>query len=136
MPDTRLRKTKSLISKATELTFAVPQVVSHRMMRIATTGPTLSERDRKEFELMGAEKTAAFTESWNAMSMQTLLACQDLATSFLQSMYSAPLARRPTACSIGTQFQAAAMDVLDKGMTPIHRKAVANAKRLSRTKLR
>jgi hypothetical protein len=34
------------------------------------------------------------------------------------------------------QWHKAALGVLGKGLTPVHRKAVANAKRLARTKLR
>jgi hypothetical protein len=40
---------KSLIAKAAELAFAVPQVVAHRVTRMALAGPSLSDRDRKEF---------------------------------------------------------------------------------------
>lgn len=50
------RKSKSVASKAVELAVAVPQVVAHRVARMAISGPTLSDRDRKEFELMVAEK--------------------------------------------------------------------------------
>jgi hypothetical protein len=37
---------------------------------------------------------------------------------------------------VAVQVQGAALGILDKGMAPVHRKAVANAKRLARTKLR
>jgi hypothetical protein len=47
----------------------------------------------------------------------------------------APASRRKPA-SVAWQVQSAAMGVLDKGLAPVHRKAVANAKRLARTKLR
>ena len=79
MPSRRMRRTSSLAAKTAELAFAIPQVVAHRMTRMAMAGPSLSDRDRKEFQLMSAEKTAAFTESWNAMNMQAIRANQALA---------------------------------------------------------
>ena len=85
---------------------------------------------------MGAEKTAAFGESWNAMTLQALRAHQALAASFFRSFWSPSLKGRPSASAVAAQWQSAALDVLGKGMAPVHRKAVANAKRLARTKLR
>ena len=53
MPSHHKRKTMSLIIKAAELAFAVPQVVAHRVTRMAIAGPSLSERDQKEFRRHG-----------------------------------------------------------------------------------
>ena len=135
MASRRKRKTQSLVAKAADLAFAVPQVVAHRVTRMAIASPSLSKRDRKEFHRMGAEKMAAFSESWSAMAMQAFRANQALAASFLRSFWS-PLWRKPSASAIAAQLQNAALGVLDKGLTPVHRKARANAKRLARTKLR
>ena len=132
----RHRKTRSLVTQATEMAFAVPQVVAHRVTRMVMAGAAPSERDRKEFHLMGAEKSAAFGESWNAMAAQAVVAQQALAASFFRSMWSTSLADKPTAGAVAVQLQNAALGVLDKGMAPVHRKAVANAKRLARTRLR
>jgi hypothetical protein len=136
MPSRRKHKTKPLVAKAAELAFAAPQVVAHRVTRMAIAGPCLSERDRKEFQRMGTEKTAAFSESWNAMTMQALRANQALAASFLRSFWSPSLRGRPSASAVAAQLHSATLGVLGKGMAPVHRKAVANAKRLARTKLR
>jgi hypothetical protein len=136
MPSCRKRKTKSLVAKAAELAFVVPQVVAHRVTRMAIAGPSVSERDRKEFKRMGAEKTAAFSESWTAMTMQALRANQALAASFLRSFWSPSLKVRPSARAVAAQLHGAALGVLGKGIAPVHRKAAANAKRLARTKLR
>jgi hypothetical protein len=136
MASRRKRKPQSLVAKATELAFAVPQVVAHRVTRMAIASPSLSKRDRKEFHRMGAEKMAAFSESWSAMAMQAFRANQALSASFLRSFWS-PLRRsKPSASAIAAQLQNAALGVLGKGLTPVHRKARANAKRLARTKLR
>jgi hypothetical protein len=77
-----------LAIKAAELAFAVPQVVAHRVTRMALASPKLSPRDRKEFERMVAEKNTAFGESWRAMATQAAVANQALAASFFQSLLS------------------------------------------------
>jgi len=136
VPSRSTRKKKSLTTKAAELAVAVPQVVAHRVTRMVIAGPTLSERDRKEFNLMVAEKKTAFAEAWQAMAMQTLRANQTLVASFLRSIWSVSPRRRPTVGRVAVQLHSAALGIFGKGLAPVHRKAVANAKRLARTKLR
>jgi hypothetical protein len=136
MPYRSKRKATSVAAKAAELAVAVPQVVAHRITRMALSGPTLSERDRKEFELMVAEKKSAFAEAWQAMAAQSFRANQALATSMFRSIWSPSLGRKPGGAKVAAQIQSAAIGVFAKGLAPVHRKAVANAKRLARTKLR
>ena len=126
-----------LLARSAELAVAVPQVVAHRVTRMALAGSPPSARDRKEFERMQAEKMAAFTESWTAMSLQTLRANQALARSWLSALW-APLlgGRAASATAMAEQMQRAALGVLGQGLAPVHRKAVANAKRLGRTPLK
>ena len=81
------RKNKSLTKKSAELAVAVPQVVAHRLTRMAIAGSVLSERDRKEFDLMVAEKQAAFTQAWQAMAKQAFAANQALALSAFRSAW-------------------------------------------------
>jgi hypothetical protein len=114
----------------------VPQVVTHRVTRVAIAGPVPSARDRKEFKRMVAEKTSAFGEAWSAMAMQAMRANQALPASWLHAFWAPALRRVPSATAVAAELQPAALGVLGKGMAPVHRKAVANAKRLSRTKLR
>lgn len=132
----RSRASRSLAVKATELAFAVPQVVAHRVTRMALSGPTLSARDKKEFDLMVAEKNTAFAASWNAMAMQAVRVNQTLAASFFGSLLSAATGGRPSLAISVAQLQKATLGILDQGLAPVHRKAVANARRLSRTRLR
>ena len=131
----RKRANRSLAAKTAELAVAVPQVVAHRMTRMALAGAKPSARDRKEFARMVAEKNAAFGESWKAMAAQAAIANQALAVSTLRAFLAVAQGRRPTAAS-AAQLQKAALGVLGKGLAPVHRKAVANAKRLARTKIR
>jgi hypothetical protein len=97
---------------------AVPQVIAHRMARM----------DRREFHRMATEKIAAFSEAWTAMAFEAVRANQQLTLSFLQSLWF-PWARRKSAAQ---QLSDATLGVLGKGMAPIRRRAVANAKRLRR----
>jgi hypothetical protein len=136
MPSRRNPVSPSLVRKAAELAVAVPQVVAHRVTRMALAGPTLSARDRKEFKGMVAEKNAAFAASWTAMAWQAALAQQSLATSWMASFLAAGRGRKPSAAASARLWQDAAAGVLAKGIGPVHRKAVANARRLARTKLR
>ena len=85
---------------------------------------------------MVAEKNAAFAESWKAMAAQAALANQALAASFFHSFLLAARGKKPSATATAGQLHKAALGVLGKGLAPVHRKAVANAKRLSRTKIR
>lgn len=85
---------------------------------------------------MVAEKNAAFGESWKAMSAQAALANQALTASFFKSFLSVARGKKPSATASAAQLHKAALGVLGKGFAPVHRKAVANAKRLGRTKLR
>lgn len=77
---------------------------------------------------MGTEKMLAATEAWNAMAVQTVLENQKLALSFMQSLWF-PWAMHQSAAS---QVHNAALEVLGRGMAPVRRRAVANAKRLGR----
>ena len=51
----RSRKSASVATQAAELALAAPQVVAHRVARMALAGATPSERDRKEFERLKAK---------------------------------------------------------------------------------
>ena len=136
MPLPRKRRTRSLAVQTAELAVAVPQVVAHRMTRMALAGPKLSARDRKEFALMLAEKNAAFGQAWQAMAAQALLANQALGASYVRALLAAAQGRKLPPATAAAQWHRAALGVLGKGLEPVHRKAVANARRLARTKLR
>ena len=53
-----------LAAQAVELSLAAPQVVAQRVARISRAGATPSAADRREFTRMGAEKVAAFWQSY------------------------------------------------------------------------
>lgn len=133
MPTRRKRTTGRLAGKSLDLAIAVPIVMAHRLTRMAMAGRVPSPRDRKEFDGMVKEKGVAFRDSWNAMATQAFRAQHAFSVSLLSSFWAL---RRPTAKSIAAQLHRDTVGILGKGVAPVHRKAVANARRLSRTKLR
>jgi hypothetical protein len=126
----RSNHSSRVASKSIELAFAAPQVVAHRLVRMARAGPLPSLRDQQELMLMGTEKVAAFYESWTAM---WLTAVQSNAALFFTPVLSWSAAR----AALGSRMSPArahrtALKILGSGMAPVHRRAVANAKRLGR----
>jgi hypothetical protein len=113
-------KTHHLTRQAAELAIAVPQVMAHRLTRMALAGPVLSALDRREFNGMAQEKVHAFWQSWLAMGWAMVQASQQAWLAALQG------AQVPM---IDTQA------ILAKGIAPLHRKATANARRLARPSL-
>lgn len=137
MATRRSRQSRSLAIKSMELALSVPQVIAHRTARMAIAGPNLSGRDLKEFELMVSEKYAAFAQAWNNMAVHAFRANQALALStfnFFCSVFLVPLTSKwPSVATASAQSQNAVIGLLNKGLAPIHRKAVLNARRLAKT---
>ena len=135
-----VHKQLRLTRDAAQLADAVPQVVMHRVGRMMTAGVNPSRKDQDEFYRMGAEKVAAFGESWTAMSMQALAAQQQFAGWWLQTWWKVALGgwmNPPTLQHLSTSAQqrvlASILDVTHRGITPVRRRAVANARRLNRS---
>ena len=125
MTTRRSRSEHALAAQATELALAVPQVVAHRLWRMAKAGPKPSQRDRREFNRMGSEKVAAFYESWWSMGWHL---CQ------LQQQAWLAMFGIGVSPWIGHGAQRAATAILGTGLAPVRRRAVANAKRLSKVR--
>lgn len=128
----RKATSQRIAKQITELAFAAPQVVLHRTSRMAAAGASPSARDRAEFSLMGAEKVQAFYQSWAAMwaaaSASQLALARAGASAVAVSMRGG---RAGPSAAIGA-VTAAAANVVAAGLSPVHKKAVANAKRLSK----
>lgn len=134
MPRRRRRKSRSLAAQTFELGIAAPQVIAHRLARMATAGASPSARDSAEFHRMGIEKIVAANEAWTAMAAQTFLENQKFALTLMQSLWFPWMRRTPTVKSVSRQLNRTAARVAGTGMAPIRRRAVANAKRLGRIK--
>jgi hypothetical protein len=128
MTSLKNRRPRSTTSKLVELSVVVPQVVAHRMARMAMAGPVLSARDHKEFAGMVAEKQRAFAQSWAAMLAESTRQQQR----FLLSCFGGV----PSIGKQVAQSRSSLGRIASAGLGPVHRKAVANSKRLARTKLR
>jgi hypothetical protein len=122
------RAQRKLTRQTLGLSMAVPQVIAHRVGRMASAGSRPNARDRKEFHLMSAEKTAAFYESWAAMGRAAVQAQQSMWRAALFTPWTQ--AALPSANTLARHTLA----VLSSGMAPVHRRAVGNAKRLGRIK--
>ena len=72
MASRRRNPSQRLAAQSVELAWAAPQVVAHRLTRMANAGSQPSARDRHEFARMGHEKVLAFAQSGMAFWMQML----------------------------------------------------------------
>jgi hypothetical protein len=95
-----------------EIAFAAPQVIFHRMQRIALAGPRPGRRDQLEFTRMGQEKAEAFAESLMAMGLR---------------MWQGQLAM---GASVLTHDLHPWLATMADGLKPVHRRVTANARRL------
>jgi hypothetical protein len=133
---------RKLAQQSLGLSLAVPQVVAHRVARMAAAGARphqpMTTRDRKEFTQMGAEKVAAFYESWAAMGTAALRAQQSMWLAMMRGAALSPwkLARPASLMPSMNALTSHATRVLAQGLAPVHRRAVGNAKRLGRVKTR
>lgn len=135
MPTHRRRSSGSIAARSAELAMAIPQVVAHRMMRMALAGSSPSAGDQREFNTMISEKQAAFSQAWLAMASEAFRANQSIAASVVGSFLFSSSSIKSTA-SISRKVQGAANSIVSKGLAPIHRTVVANAKRLRKVKAR
>ena len=111
------RRRKRTSRKLAELSLLAPQVIALRSARMMAAGAFPSASDRRELERMGTEKVQAFWESMNAMAMQMTLNWW-------------------RACAAPWTRNAGFGKVMEQGLAPVHRRAKANARRLSRRRTR
>ena len=133
---------RKLAQQSLGLSLAVPQVVAHRVGRMAQAGAPphsqLDARDRREFTLMGAEKVAAFYESWLAMGSAALRSQESMWLAMMRNAALVPwgAARPASILPTPAALTQHALRVMSQGLAPVHRRATANAKRLGRVKSR
>ena len=85
---------------------------------------------------MGAEKVAAFYESWAAMGQAALKAQQSMWLAMMRNAALAPWGAAKPASLLPTPAALTqhSLRVMSQGLAPVHRRAAANAKRLGRVK--
>lgn len=121
----RRSSSHSLALKAGELAFAAPQVIAHRLTRMAQSGSSPTAADRREWMRMSSEKLAAFNESWFAIGLETWRIQQRQMLALMTS-FATPW----TATYTSAKAQRDATALWGRALAPVHRRAVANAKRL------
>ena len=142
------------VTRMVELAVAAPQVIATRSARMLAAGANPGAADRAEFSKMWTEKGQAFWESLFAMGVQMVRVNQDYArTAALQWwrlwttpwwLTAIPRTQPPSALSAAAllplpsarQRKRAVSRLVDAGLGPIHKRATANARRLSRTRKR
>lgn len=149
------RRRGGSIAKVAELAMAAPQVAAIRTARILAAGANPGAADRAEFSQMCTEKVQAFWESMFAMNAEVFRSQQEYArTAALQcwrlwttpwwvSAYP-PISRSTISLPVvpglsgptRRQRQRAIAKVMEAGLSPIHKRATANARRLGRIKKR
>ena len=124
MPARRRHAIPPVARHSLGLAFAVPEVMTHRLLRLWLAGPKPSARDRREFARMGAEKLPAFYASWHAMVLALYRANLRLACApmWWLSLYASP-GQAPR--RLAARGQRTALDVLGQGLAPLHRRAAA-----------
>lgn len=135
--NTKLRRQQARLGRhVTDLMLATPQVVLSRTVDMAQAGMSPSSRQMAEMQRMGDEKLDAFVESWTAMSMQAMTWPWQMA-SVGWKMATGAMLRPQTPMSVwgnsaqwGNQMQSSVLDVALKGLAPVRRRAMANARRL------
>jgi hypothetical protein len=115
-----------------ELSIAAPQVVAHRLARMAAAGANPSARAKREIAQMSTEKISAFYASWAAMWTAALQGQMRFAQSMPAIMLSAATGRRSRRTPSLTRLTNEVTKIATAGLAPVRAKAVANAKRLSR----
>lgn len=146
-----------LALKTSEMLFASAQVIGHRTNRMLMAGINPSDRDRREFTLMGQEKLEAAAESAQAIAarmvlMQTqfgALAFRQIlqgmsgmfalaaspATVFTAKAHADALRRAMSnSASLATHLSGSVGRLAHHGLRPIHSRATGNARRLLKPK--
>jgi hypothetical protein len=134
------------LAKTTELALVAPQVIMLRTARMLAAGSAPGARDRREISRMGAEKLQAAHASMLAMSAQMYRISLAWTLQAAHAWWSASLLtwswmRYPGAMwRPGTPglraLENAALQVMNKGLAPVHAAATANLRRLSRNAAR
>lgn len=123
-------------SRLVQLSADVPQVVAHRVSRMASTGPVPSARDRREFTGMVVEKPMAFAHSAMNMWMAGLQVQQAFWASLSRAMWQPPGRFLQAHADAVRRAGQGGWFVLDQGIGPIQKQAASNARRLNRRSAR
>jgi hypothetical protein len=127
------KRTKSkMTDDMAQLALAAPVVIALRMTRMALAGASPAASDRKEMNRMGAEKIAAFAESWNTTAMRMTRAYMNLGFDVMRLAWSPWYRSGGSVNAAVARFGDAATTSIQGSLAPLRRRAVANSRRLGR----
>jgi hypothetical protein len=127
----RKHSSRSVAVQQIELAMAAPQVVAHRVLRMMTAGATPQPRDTAEFARMVSEKTSAFSQSWVASWTAMWWAPWRVVAELLRSR-SAWGGVANGLAPVQRAWNRQGWNIAGTSLAPVHRTAVANARRLRR----
>jgi hypothetical protein len=152
MRRTPSRRRLRAFGKTAEIAIAAPQVMALRTARMLAAGAHPNRADRAELLRMSTEKLQAFSESVSAIAAHTYKTNQELAllamrewwTTWLNPWYRvtppriAPFGWPPLLifAAASNRLQSSMLNAIEKGLTPVHKRATRNARRLTRAKKR
>jgi hypothetical protein len=116
--------------KAREIGVTAPMVIGYRLAGMARTGSGSSARDRREMTRMGQEKVDAWSEGTLAAGRRLFEANMALAGLVWRVTWGGPFS--PVAYAAGLARLGSGL--LTDSVTPVHRRVVANNRRLSRSR--
>ena len=126
------RKKAQMTDDIAQLALVAPMVVAQRMTRLALASDSLSAGDRKEMNLMSAEKFSALTESWNNTTIQMTRAYMNLGFDLMRLGLFPWHRTGGLVNAAAARFSQAATNSFQESLAPIRRRVVANSKRLAR----
>ncbi len=125
------RNMTKLYQQSEDVGIHAPQVIHKRLTMFAQQNPLNNQQEVHEMERMVHEKAMAFVESWQDMGIQSLVAQYHihelLFDNWVKVLFGKPIALD----QLFYQINLETLKVVEKGMLPIHRRVVANAKRLA-----
>lgn len=127
----RKHSAESVARQHVELAFAAPQVIAHRTARMLASGATPDARDAAEFTRMFSEKTGAFSQAWLASWTAMAWAPYKVAMDVLRHGGGATMDLGP----LTRAWRREGWGIAGSAIAPVHRAAVANARRLGRHKV-
>lgn len=138
-----MKQSGKLMRQSAELAMAAPQVVAMRLAGMAAGGVAPDARTRGEYARMGIEKAIAAQQSFAAMGWQLFQVQQQWALQAMTQwmrLLAMPimgasgthraLQALPALGSPAVEMQRALVQIAQRGLDPVHRRATANLRRL------
>jgi len=128
----RKHTSSSIARQNIELAWAAPQVIAHRTARMMAAGTTPGARDTREFTRMFTEKTSAFSQAWIASWSALCWAPWHVALEVLRAGAGAGRGGSAALDPLWRAWRQQGWGIAGSGLAPVHRTAMANARRLGR----